>query len=202
MATSQTFITLERFEDYLDDFKSWVSSTAYNLTHKIMGLGSKYHFIAHFLNGGCGTIDSLCTTLSDLDTLEGAFSEKEIMSCVALPSLVSSEASSIDKMFYGCSLLHWCDLTYLPTSLITSAADAFTGCTSLTDLVLPGLTSGDLNLSDCPLTQESAEAILSNLSATGDGGTITFSSSTYSLIEENTDLINEVYTKGWTILEG
>lgn len=190
-----SFVSSGIFEKYIENFKSWVSPTLYNLTRAIMNSGSKYHFISHILNGGCGTVDELTTSLSDIDSLDSAFSDTGIMSCVSLPSLVTSEATSANKMFYECSMLHLCDLTYMPTANITSMVDAFTGCTSLTDLVLPAL-SCDLDLSYCPLTAESAATLIDGLSSSSTG-TLTLSSTTYNSL--TSDQIAVGTNKGWTI---
>lgn len=198
MATS-TYITLDKLKYYLEAFQGWVSPTLYNLTRQIMNSGSKYHFITHFLDNGCGDINSLCCSLNDVNYLEGAFSEQDIMSCVALPSLVTSTATNIDKMFYNCSLLHWCDLTYLP-STISYIGDAFVGCTSLTDLRISLSDVNEVNLSDCPLNYDSLYYLLYNAKESLESY-LYLSSTTYAIYEENKDVLDNLLTgKGrWAI---
>ena len=77
------------------------------------------------------------------------------------------------NMFNGCSALTTIDLIVLP-EVGLSMASTFSGCKALTTLTIEGTIKHNTNVQSCPLTRASIESIISHLSDTTSGLTVTF----------------------------
>ena len=132
------------------------------------------------------------TTLPNWDTsnvtdMDGLFAKSNIK---VFPNWNMSKVTSTGSMFYNCK-----ELTEfrMDMSLVTYATSMFKGCTSLSDLYISNLkTSTDI--SDCPLTDDSAHFIFFNLQDVTDK-TLTVSSH-LKYVDNYADLAK---SKGWTV---
>ncbi len=110
----------------------------------------------------------------------------------------TSKVTGMAWMFYNCSKLKRLLLGVLDLSNVTTVDDMFHNCSALADVTgeIRGL-KVNINLSACPLTNESAMVFINGLVDVGAPRTITFSSATYATL---TDEQFEVATaKGWTV---
>lgn len=106
------------------------------------------------------------------------------------PNWDVSKVTSTYYMFYNCK-----ELTEfrMDMSLVTSADNMFKGCTSLSDLYISNL-KASTDISDCPLTDDSAHFIFFNLQNVTDK-TLTVSSS-LKYVDIYADLAK---SRGWTV---
>ena len=132
------------------------------------------------------------TTLPNWDTsnvtsMGGLFAKSNIK---AFPNWNISKVTNTYYMFYNCN-----ELTEfrMDMSLVTSAENMFKGCTSLSDLYISNLKTS-IDISDCPLTDDSAHFIFFNLQDVTDK-TLTVSSS-LKHVDIYADLAK---SRGWTV---
>ena len=132
------------------------------------------------------------TTLPNWDTsnvtsMGNLFANSNIK---VFPNWNISKVTNTYYMFYNCKKL---TEFRMDMSLVTSADNMFKGCTSLSDLYISNLkTSTDI--SDCPLTDDSAHFIFFNLQDVTDK-TLTVSSS-LKHVDIYADLAK---SRGWTV---
>ncbi len=99
-------------------------------------------------------------------------------------------------MFYGCSNLVEIDFGSFDVSKVTVMNYPFAFCSKLTTVT--GVFKGtvvDLDLRNCPLTNESAMIFINGLGVANK--TITFKASTYNTLTDEQKAI--ATNKGWTI---
>lgn len=109
---------------------------------------------------------------------------------VPFPNWNMSKVTNTYYMFYNCKKL---TEFRMDMSLVTSADNMFKGCTSLSDLYISNL-KASTDLSDCPLTDDSAHFIFFNLQDVTDK-TLTVSSH-LKHVDIYADLAK---SRGWTV---
>ena len=106
------------------------------------------------------------------------------------PNWDVSKVTNTYYMFYNCKKL---TEFRMDMSLVTSADNMFKGCTSLSDLYISNL-KASTDISDCPLTDDSAHFIFFNLQDVTDK-TLTVSSKL-----KHVDIYADLATsRGWTV---
>ena len=109
---------------------------------------------------------------------------------VPFPNWNMSKVTNTYYMFYNCKKL---TEFRMDMSLVTSADNMFKGCTSLSDLYISNL-KASTDLSDCPLTDDSAHFIFFNLQVVTDK-TLKVSSKL-----KHVDIYADLATsRGWTV---
>ena len=132
------------------------------------------------------------TTLPNWDTsnvtsMGNLFANSNIK---VFPNWNISKVTNTYYMFYNCKKL---TEFRMDMSLVTSADNMFKGCTSLSDLYISNL-KASTDISDCPLTDDSAHFIFFNLQDVTDK-TLTVSSS-LKHVDIYADLAK---SRGWTV---
>lgn len=89
-----------------------------------------------------------------------------------IPKLILSSATTINTAFNGCTDL--ISIEELSVPKISSATDAFKNCTSLEEIRISGEIKVRIDFHWSPLSEESVESIVSALSDTVTGQTVTF----------------------------
>lgn len=149
---------------------------------------------------GCAALTSL--NLSGFDTSNVTQMTNMFRNCSSLKSLNlsnfnTSKVRTMGGMFDGCSALTSVNLAGFDMSK-AAFPNMFRGCTALTTVTGPisGITK-DLDLSDCPLTAESAMVFINGLSEATDDVIITFRSSTYNLL--TSEQLRVAEDKDWMV---
>lgn len=155
---------------------------------------------------GCTSLKSILW--GNIKVHSGSFSNM-FFACKSLTSIDTSfldpeynAIANINSMFNQCNLLETVDLSNLKTSIMNSAANAFLGCKSLTNVVFEdncfsndGLTK--LDLSDSPLTHDCAVDIFNKLATRTNSPTLKLSATTKGYLTESEMAI--ATGKGWVI---
>ena len=89
-----------------------------------------------------------------------------------VPEIVLERATTISSMFGNATNLVSIDKLTFPENCTTT--NAFQNCTSLTEIMLGGNISKNFDIHWSPLSQESVESIVSALSDSASGQTVTF----------------------------
>ena len=109
---------------------------------------------------------------------------------VPFPNWNMSKVTNTYYMFYNCKKL---TEFRMDMSLVTSADNMFKGCTSLSDLYISNL-KASTDISDCPLTDDSAHFIFFNLQ------NVTNKTLTVSSKLKHVDIYADLATsRGWTV---
>lgn len=160
----------------------------------------------------------------DAGIFNGIFKGCQNLISVDMSNVKSTEVTSIFEMFSECNKVQIIDLSGWKLTNLTTVQDAFAECRQLHTLKLghinfsnvtripymffhcdklsnvSGTLEGikaDIDLSYCPLTNESAMVFLNGLAGVSSTKTITFKASTYStLTDEQKSMAT---SKGWTI---
>ena len=109
----------------------------------------------------------------------------------------NSGMTDVSYAFSGCTSLTYADLSWLDLTNCESISNMFKNCTMLSTLriILPDL---DVDLSYCPLNEESIEYIINHLPV-GSGHSLYLSETSYSYVTEDLLLVAE--NKTWHIEE-
>ena len=83
----------------------------------------------------------------------------------------------LDNVFNGDGKLWYIEKFIIRDDGLNTFNNVFNGCTSLTYLRIEGVIGNDINFSACPLSRESMESVISALSDTASGKTVTFKKS-------------------------
>ena len=124
---------------------------------------------------------------SNVTDMEKLFAKSNIK---VFPNWNISKVTSTYYMFYNCKELTECRMDM---SLVTNADNMFKGCTSLSNLYISNL-KASTDISDCPLTDDSAHFIFFNLQDVTDK-TLTVSSH-LKHVDIYADLAK---SRGWTV---
>ena len=140
-----------------------------------------------------------------------------------LSNFNTSAVTDMDGMFYGCKSLNYLDLSSFDTSKVTYMISMFDGCSSLTSLDLSNFNfkkaknvnkmfancssltdlkfgknlKVSLDLSDCPLSHESALSVIDGLAKVEEQQELTLSKTTYNTL--TAEDIRQVEAKNWKI---
>lgn len=158
--------------------------------------------------------------------MSNMFSYCSKLTSLDLSNFNTQNVKSIESMFEGCGSLTELDLSNFDTSSLLSTFWTFSNCNSLTTLNLSGWNFSSLqentgmfafcsflstvigpvtgiklslDLSDCPLTNESAMVFINGLENVSSTQTLKFSPSTYETLTQ--EQIAIATSKGWTIVE-
>lgn len=161
---------------------------------------------------------------TNVEYMDEMFSNCSSLTSVDLSNFDTQKVKHIGRMFDSCSSLTELDLSNFDTSSLLSTFWTFSDCNSMTTLNLSGWNFSSLqevtdmfkfcfslstvigpvtgiklslDLSDCPLTNESAMVFINGLATVASAETIKFEKSTYdSLTPEQ---IAVATSKGWTV---
>ena len=102
-------------------------------------------------------------------------------------------------LFYKCNLMHSINLSEFDFSNITDTTNMFADCTSLTNLKFGKNLKVSLDLSDCPLTHESALSAIDGLAVvnTTDYSVLLLKDETYNTLSKED--IKKATDKNWLI---
>lgn len=105
--------------------------------------------------------------------------------------------TSLYHFLYNCSDLIYADLSWLNLTNCTNIEGCFTGCTMLHTLriILPDI---DVDLTDCPLDEDSVEYIINNLPVSSNGSVLSLSSESYDYVTD--DLAEHAEEIGWNVV--
>lgn len=132
-------------------------------------------------------------------SLYNMFQFKTNITLVNLANFYYSSCTNFGRMFFTCTSLT--DIVFNPQCTISNADDIknmFISCTSLTDVrgAIEGIKL-DLDLSDSPLTADSAMVFINGLEEVEETKTLSLKDTTYdSLTEEQIAIAT---SKGWTV---
>ena len=142
--------------------------------------------------------------LSNFNTFEVITMYEMFENCSSLTFLDirifnTSNVANFSSMFSNCSSLEVLDLSNFDFSNAKHTECMFLGCNSLTDLRFGQSLKNSLNLSDCPLTHESALSVINGLAEMniGECKFVTFNEKTYDTLTD--DDIDMAMDKGWEI---
>lgn len=151
----------------------------------------------------CRSLSSL--DLSNFNTQKVKHIRRMFDSCFSLTELDLSnfDTSSVQMAnyaFYKCNSLTTLNLSGWNFSSLQENTDMFAFCSSLSTVIGPvtGIKLS-LNLSDCPLTNESAMVFINGLDNVSSNQTLKFSPATYETLTQ--EQIAIATSKGWTIVE-
>lgn len=160
----------------------------------------------------------------DASDFTGLFNGCENLISVDMSNVKSTEVTSIFEMFSECNKVEVIDLSGWNLTKLTTVQDAFSECRQLHTLKLGHINfsnvtripymffhcdkllnvsgtlesiKADIDLSYCPLTNESAMIFINGLAGVSSNKTITFKASTYSTLTDEQK--NLATSKGWTI---
>lgn len=150
----------------------------------------------------CSGLTSL--NLSNFNTSSVTNMDSMFSSCSGLTSLnlsgwnLSKVTTRMSYMFDYCSSLTSLNLSGWDTSRVINMDFMFDSCFKLTTIIGPitGI-SRNINLSDSPLTHDSAMVFMNGLNTVTGTKTITFKSTTYETLTEAE--IAAATAKGWTV---
>ena len=175
---------------------------------------------------GCFYLTSLYVSnfdTSNVTDMRSMFEGCRNLKSLDVRNFDTSKVITINNMFYRCSGLTSLDLSSLDTSNVTDISNIFTynsaledlylnlnvlsvsyygnifyGCESLKNVVGKfECTKFDLDLSDCPLTAQSAMVFINGLATVTETRTLSLSATTYdSLTPEQIAIAT---SKGWTV---
>ena len=150
--------------------------------------------------GFCSSLASL--DLSSFNTnnvtnMSGMLEDCKSLTSLDLSSFDTSKVTYMISMFDGCSSLTSLDLSNFNFKKAKNVNKMFANCSSLTDLKFGKNLKVSLDLSDCPLTYESALSVIDGLAKVEEQQKLTLSKTTYkSLTAED---IRQVEAKNWKI---
>lgn len=141
--------------------------------------------------------------LSNFDTAKATAANLMFYGCTSLKSLDLSSfdlssMTNLNGFANGCSSLQTLKLSGCDFSTVTDMNSLVIGCTSLQNIVGPiyGISVNN-NLSDCPLTAESAMAFIDGLAQVTTKKTLTLKRTTYTSLTSKQ--IATATAKGWTV---
>lgn len=143
-----------------------------------------------------------CKNLTNIDGIQGfddklnyteCFAGCENLQSVSVSEPVPSENADCTRMFYGCSNL--VDVVIDPSEGV-NFTEAFKGCTSLENFSLGNSLFTDIDLSDCPLSQDSIDNIFSSL-AQVQNKTLTLGATNLAKVSDEQK--NNAANSGWTL---
>ena len=148
--------------------------------------------------GCCRSLKSL--DLSSFDTSKVISMNLMLAQCSSLISINlsnfdTSNSIAMIMMFYQCSSLPILDLSSFDFSNVKDITNMFTGCTSLVDLKFGKNLKVSINLSDCPLSHESALSVIDGLAEVKEQEIIRFSEETYAALSAKEKQI--IKNKNW-----
>lgn len=174
----------DKIQEYIDDsydYQRLVYTTSSNYLPQSSQIESSSSLASLF--EGSGDIFSLVALYYD-DSSDYALNEG---ACY----------TSLYHFLYNCSNLIYADLSWLDLTNCTNIEDCFTGCTMLHTLriILPDI---DVDLTDCPLDEDSVEYIINNLPSSSNGSVLSLSSESYEYV---TDALAEYAERmGWNVV--
>lgn len=132
--------------------------------------------------------------------LDSLFAYYRSLISLDLSTWHTSSVKRMDRIFYYCNSLTSLDLSNFDFSNVTNVDFMFYKCTSLTDLKFGKNLKVSLDLSDCPLSHESALSVIDGLAKVEKAFIkpfVKFSSKAYSsLTDEEIKLVTD---KNWKI---
>jgi surface protein len=135
------------------------------------------------------------------DNYFSAFVNDSSLRELDLPKASFKGVTQMYRTFYNCTSLETISLPRWDLSTATAMNEVFARCKSLKNIPygLPGLKVSVI-LSNCPLTHESALAIINTIATITDDSapTVTFSTTTYNTL--TADEIKIATDKGWKVL--
>ena len=149
---------------------------------------------------GCKSLTSL--DLSNFDTSAATDMRWMFYNCYLLASLDlsnfdTSKVANMYSMFNGCSSLTSLDLSNFNFKKAKNVYKMFANCSSLTDLKFGKNLKVSLDLSDCPLSHESALSVIDGLAKVEEQQKLTLSKTTYNTL--TAEDIRQVEAKNWKI---
>ena len=112
-----------------------------------------------------------------------------------LTSFDTSNVTNMHGMFLCRQRLYSLDLSSFDFSNVKDITNMFTGCTSLVDLKFGKNLKVSINLSDCPLSHESALSVIDGLAEVKEQEIIRFSEDTYAALSAKEKQI--IKNKNW-----
>jgi hypothetical protein len=94
--------------------------------------------------------------------------------CVHIPKISTISTSNLSSLFAYDSNLKSVELLELKNNGTQSFPNVFVGCTSLNEILISGTIGNSFDISPAPLSKESIESIVSALSGTVTGKTVSF----------------------------
>ena len=151
---------------------------------------------------GCSSLTSL--DLSSFNTaactnMGAMFSGCRSLTSLDLSSFNTAACKNMVIMFSGCSSLTSLDVSNFNTAACTNMTSMFGYCYKLTSVngSFEG-TNVNLDLSSCPLTNESAMVFINGLANVSETRQITFKSTTYDTLTP--EQLAVATSKGWTVI--
>ena len=140
--------------------------------------------------------------LSSFDTsaitdMSGMFNGCKSLNYLDLSSFDTSNVTYMISMFNGCSSLTSLDLSNFNFKKAKNVNKMFANCSSLTDLKFGKNLKVSLDLSDCPLSHESALSVIDGLAKVEEQQELTLSKATYNTL--TAEDIRQVEAKNWKI---
>ena len=114
-----------------------------------------------------------------------------------LSSFNTSKVTDMGSMFYYCENLTSLDLSNFNFKKAKNVNKMFANCSSLTDLKFGKNLKVSLDLSDCPLSHESALSVIDGLAKVEEQQELTLSKTTYNTL--TAEDIRQVEAKNWKI---
>ena len=163
---------------------------------------SEIEDMSYFINDTeLTSIDLSHFNTSNVTNMLGMFQNNSMLTDLNLSSFDTSNVENMRSMFYKCKSIKSLVLSNFDISKVKGKfemGNMFAECYSL--ISVKGSITGinyDLDLSDCPLDNESAMVFINGLSTVSTNETITFSKITYDTLTEAQKKI--ATDKGWTV---
>ena len=170
-----------------------IDLTNFNIT-KVTDIGEMFR--------GCSSLTSL--DVSNFNTAACTNMGAMFQDCLKLTSLDVSNFNTaactfMGAMFRDCSSLTSLDVSNFNTAACTNMTSMFGYCYKLTSVngTFEG-TNVNLDLSSCPLTNESAMVFINGLANVSETRQITFKSTTYDTLTP--EQLAVATSKGWTVI--
>ena len=190
---------------------------------------SKVYDMQRVFNG-CTRLETLDLSnfdTSNATTFYYMFRDCSSLKTLDLSNFDTSKVTDIRSMFQDCSSLKTLDLSSFDTAKVTMGFDVFRGCKALETIMIGNLdlshiwdinyffgscvslknvigkfksNRNDLDLSDSPLTAQSAMVFINGLATVTEKRTLSLSATTYDSL--TAEQIAIATNKGWTVIRG
>ena len=166
------------------------------------GFDTSYETNMSYMFQGCSKLEKInleYIETSEVIDMRAMFFDCPLLTILDLSNFGTSNAADMRGMFAYCNSLKSLDISNFDFSKIKPycTAGMFEACTSLTDLKFGNNLKTSLDLSDCPLSYESALSVINGLAKVINGKSIYFSEEVYDQL--STEDIQKAKEKNWII---
>lgn len=210
----------------VNDFKGLFTSCSKLLTVNLNNLNTESAIDLSSMFSGCSKIEALDLSHFVVDNVEDIsvmFQSCTNLETLILPNFSGSKIKSLFNLFHSCTKIKHLDISTLDTSLVTSFQGLIYKCESLESIIVNWDLSNvrsflnwafnckslksiegsirnikvSIDLSFCPLSNESAMLFIEGLADVEVNQTITFRKSTFDSLSE--DQVGIAERKNWTV---